>query len=91
MTGTVVILIGILLTTATVRMARGHWMPVHSDHVGLNIMTLTIADIPVEELGLDPAEIDNEKWAINKAILGAQWRLGLWAKPSTNPFTITGS
>lgn len=85
-----VILIGILLATAALRMARGHWMPVHAEHEGLDVVRLTIAGIPVEELGLDPGEISREKWHINRYILHAQWRFGLRAATPSSLLTITG-
>lgn len=50
MTGVAVILIGILLTAATIRLASGHWMPVRSEHVPLNLAALTINNIPIEVL-----------------------------------------
>lgn len=43
-------MVGVLVVLAAVRMATGHWMTVHSDHVPLDLMRLTIADIPIEML-----------------------------------------
>jgi hypothetical protein len=88
-TGAVVILLAALLTAATVRMLAGHWMPVRSQHEPLDFVRLTIAGIPVEEIGLDQREIDDEKWHLNWYLIGAQWRLGLWATRPTNLIDFT--
>lgn len=79
-----------LVLIAASWMCSGHWLPVRSNHIPLNFTTLTIADIPVEELGLDPAEIDREQWHMAKYTLGAYWRLGLLAGAPRNPFSVTG-
>ncbi|MBP2341100.1 hypothetical protein JOF41_007354 [Saccharothrix coeruleofusca] len=66
----VVTTLAYLIGLTVERWLRYGWLPVHSEHEPLDFASLTIAGIPIEELGL-PDE---------------QWRDPAWQRVDLDPF-----